>query len=47
MLTATGEALRDTLLGYAASVLDRALTGVSAEEIAMVRATLQRIKENL
>jgi len=47
MLTAAGEALRDTLLGYAASVLDRALVGVSVADIATVRAALQRIKENL
>jgi DNA-binding MarR family transcriptional regulator len=47
MLTEAGEALRDTLLGYAASVLDRALVGVSVADIATVRAALQRIKENL
>jgi DNA-binding MarR family transcriptional regulator len=47
MLTEAGEALRDTLLGYAASVLDRAVVGVSVADIATVRAALQRIKENL
>jgi DNA-binding MarR family transcriptional regulator len=47
MLTADGEALRATLLGYAARVLDRALEGVSADEIALMRSVLQRIKGNL
>ena len=47
MLTPAGEGLRDTLLGHAATVLDRALAGVSAEEIAGLRATLQRIKANV
>jgi len=47
MLTPRGEALRGTLLGYAANVLDRALDGVSAADIDTMRATLQRIKANL
>ena len=47
MLTPAGNALRDTLLGYAATVLDRALAGLSPAEIATMRAALQRIKGNV
>lgn len=47
MLTDQGEGLRATLLGYAARVLDRALDGVSVDEITMMRLVLQRIKANL
>ena len=47
MLTPAGNALRGTLLGDAATVLDRALAGLSAERIAGLRASLQRIKANL
>ncbi len=47
MLAPAGEALRETLLGYAASVLDDALAGVGAAEVAALRAMLQRINRNL
>jgi len=47
MLTPAGNAVRDTLLGYAATVLDRALAGLTATEIAAMRATLKRIKGNV
>ena len=47
MLTPAGNALRPTLLGYAASVLDRALAGVSDADVVTMRAALQRIKSNL
>jgi DNA-binding MarR family transcriptional regulator len=46
-LTPEGRKLRDTLHGYAADVLEHALTGVSAAEIAELRRLLQRIKGNL
>lgn len=46
-LTPAGRKMRDTLQGYAADVLDRALTGVSSAEIADLRRILQRIKTNL
>jgi DNA-binding MarR family transcriptional regulator len=46
-LTAQGRTLRDTLQGYAASVLDRALAGIGDDEIAALRRTLHRIKANL
>ncbi len=47
MLTAAGLALRPTLLGFAATVLDRALDGLGDEEIAVLRGMLKRIKANL
>jgi DNA-binding MarR family transcriptional regulator len=47
MLTDEGESLRGTLLGYAARVLERALDGISTDEIAMMRLALKRIKANL
>lgn len=46
-LTERGSALRTTLLGRAADVLERALAGVSDAEIALVRRILQQIKANL
>jgi hypothetical protein len=39
--------MRETLLGYAASVLDRALTGLGDGEIASLRGLLHRIKANV
>ncbi len=47
MLTQPARDLRATLLGYAAAVLDRALTGIDDSEIAALRTTLQTIKRNL
>jgi DNA-binding MarR family transcriptional regulator len=46
-LTPEGLTLRDTLQGYAASVLDRALDGIDDDEIVVLRRTLHRIKANL
>ena len=46
-LTAAGRKLRDTLHGYAADVLDHALTGISDAEIAELRRLLQHVKANL
>jgi DNA-binding MarR family transcriptional regulator len=46
-LTPAGRKMRDTLHGYAADVLEAALTGISDDEIAVLRRTLQRIKGNL
>jgi DNA-binding MarR family transcriptional regulator len=46
-LTPAGRTMRDTLHGYAAEVLEGALTGISDDEIAGLRRTLQRIKGNL
>ena len=46
-LTAAGAALRETLHGYAAAVLDRALDGFSDADIAQLRTTLHRVKSNL
>jgi DNA-binding MarR family transcriptional regulator len=46
-LTDAGRALRPTLLGYAAGVLDRALVDLDDAEIETLRTTLQRIKSNL
>jgi DNA-binding MarR family transcriptional regulator len=46
-LTAAGRKLRDTLHGYAADVLDHALTGISDAEIAELRRLLQHVKQNL
>jgi DNA-binding MarR family transcriptional regulator len=46
-LTAEGRTLRDTLHGYAGEVLEKALSGISADEIATLRRLLQQIKGNL
>jgi DNA-binding MarR family transcriptional regulator len=46
-LTPAGRTMRDTLHGYAADVLENALTGISDDEIGVLRRTLQRIKGNL
>jgi DNA-binding MarR family transcriptional regulator len=46
-LSPAGRTLRATLHGYAAAVLERALAGVTDEEIATLRGLLQRIKANL
>ncbi len=46
-LTPEGRKLRDTLHGYAADVLEHALTGISDAEIAELRRLLQRVKGNL
>jgi DNA-binding MarR family transcriptional regulator len=46
-LTPEGSTMRDTLQGYSADVLERALEGVSADEIATLRRLLQQIKGNL
>ncbi len=46
-LSPDGRTLRATLHGYASDVLGRALTGVGNDEIAALRALLQRIKLNL
>jgi len=46
-LTPAGRTLRATLHGYAGQVLDRALDGVSDDEIALLRSLLQRVKANL
>jgi DNA-binding MarR family transcriptional regulator len=46
-LTAEGRTLRDTLHGYAADVLERALTGVADGEVAELRRVLRQIKGNL
>jgi DNA-binding MarR family transcriptional regulator len=46
-LTSEGRTLRDTLQGYAASVLDHALAGIEDAEIEALRRTLHRIKANL
>ena len=46
-LTAAGGKLRDTLHGYAAEVLEHALTGISDTEVAELRRLLQRVKGNL
>jgi DNA-binding MarR family transcriptional regulator len=45
-LTPAGRKLRDTLHGYAADVLEHALTGLSDSEIAELRGLLQRVKAN-
>lgn len=47
MLTGAGMEMRATLLGYAASVLDRALAGLHDAEIASLRGFLHRIKANI
>jgi DNA-binding MarR family transcriptional regulator len=46
-LTPEGRTLRDTLQGYASSVLEHALAGISDDDIAALRRTLLRIKANL
>jgi DNA-binding MarR family transcriptional regulator len=46
-LTPEGRTLRDTLHGYASEVLERALLGISDDEIATLRRLLQQIKGNL
>lgn len=46
-LTDEGRTLRATLHGYASAVLEQALAGVSDDEIAALRAVLQRVKTNL
>jgi DNA-binding MarR family transcriptional regulator len=46
-LSPAGRTLRATLHGYAAAVLERALAGVTDDEIATLRRLLQRIKANL
>jgi DNA-binding MarR family transcriptional regulator len=47
MLTPAGRALRETLLGYASTVLEHALTGLADDEILALRSVLKRIKSNL
>lgn len=47
MLTRAALDMRETLLGYAAGVLDRALFGLDDAEIASLRGLLQRIKANI
>ena len=46
-LTPEGRTMRDTLHGYASDVLERALSGISDDEIATLRRLLQQIKGNL
>jgi MarR family transcriptional regulator, organic hydroperoxide resistance regulator len=46
-LTPEGRRLRDTLHGYSSDVLDRALTGISPEDVATLRRLLQQMKRNL
>jgi DNA-binding MarR family transcriptional regulator len=46
-LTSEGQTMRDTLHGYASSVLDRALTGISDDEVGALRRVLRQIKGNL
>jgi DNA-binding MarR family transcriptional regulator len=46
-LTPEGRTLRDTLHGYSADVLDRALTGISVDDVATLRRLLQQVKGNL
>jgi DNA-binding MarR family transcriptional regulator len=46
-VTPKGEALRDTLLGYAADINERGAAGMSRAEIATLHALLLRFKENL
>ncbi len=47
MLTPAGHALRETLLGYASTVLDRALSGLGEADIVALRSMLKHIKSNL
>jgi DNA-binding MarR family transcriptional regulator len=46
-LTEKGKALRTTLLRYAAEVNRTALEGIPAEDVAHVKATLLKVKQNL
>jgi DNA-binding MarR family transcriptional regulator len=46
-LTPEGRTMRDTLHGYASDVLERALGGISDDEIVALRRVLQQIKRNL
>jgi DNA-binding MarR family transcriptional regulator len=46
-LTERGTAFRATFLGYAQDVLERALDGVTDDEIATMRRVLHRMKDNL
>jgi DNA-binding MarR family transcriptional regulator len=46
-VTPKGEALRDTLLGYAADINDHGVSGMSRAEVATLHALLLRFKENL
>ena len=45
-LTPAGRKMRDTLHGYAADVLERALHGIPDAEVAVLRRLLQQIKGN-
>jgi MarR family transcriptional regulator, organic hydroperoxide resistance regulator len=46
-LTPEGRTMRDTAQGYASDVLEHALTGMSDEEVGVLRGLLQRVKANL
>jgi DNA-binding MarR family transcriptional regulator len=46
-LTAEGRTMRDTLHGYSADVLERALNDISDGDLATLRRLLQQIKGNL
>jgi DNA-binding MarR family transcriptional regulator len=46
-LSGAGRTLRDELHGYAGDVLDRALAGISDDEVVTLRGILQRMKKNL
>jgi DNA-binding MarR family transcriptional regulator len=45
--TPQGRTMRDTLHGYAAGILERALAGIADDEISTLRRLLQRMKANL
>jgi DNA-binding MarR family transcriptional regulator len=47
LLTSEGRTMRDTLHGYASDVLERALGGISDDEVVKLRRVLQQIKGNL
>jgi DNA-binding MarR family transcriptional regulator len=47
LLTTEGRTMRDTLHGYASDVLERALGGISDDEVVTLRRVLQQIKGNL
>jgi DNA-binding MarR family transcriptional regulator len=47
LLTTDGRTMRDTLHGYASDVLERALGGISDDEVVTLRRVLQQIKGNL
>lgn len=47
MLTARGKEMRETLLGYAHEMSERALAGVSATDVAHVRTILNYVRNNL